>query len=183
MMLERRDRKFNPGHTPDLLCPKTSSIDDVFASDCPFIGNDAPAICGLFQGFHFCMLKIRCTAFLGCGRISMNRACGIKIAFTVSPHTAKQTFGGHNRVKFTRFFRSHEPAIFNADRLEDTIGRLQPFPTVRCACHGQTTCHMQVDMLPAFFFNFLQKVNRISLKRCNIRVSIQGMNTASRMPA
>ena len=127
----------------------------MLATDNPLIGDDPPSIASLFQRFNLGMFKILGPTLARCGGIGMNRAGGIQIAFPVSPHTAQQPIGRHNRIQLCRFFRGDQMAIINADRLKDAVGRLQPFPPVRRARHGQPASHMQADILAAFFFNLL----------------------------
>ena len=42
---------------------------------------------------------------------------------------------------------------------------------------------MQADILTAFFLDLRQKVDRIGLQRCDIRVCVERVNTPGRMPA
>ncbi|CAI8409052.1 MAG: Uncharacterised protein [SAR116 cluster bacterium MED-G04] len=182
MVLERGDRQFDPSHAAHLLGPETGCIDHMLTGDHPLVGDDAPAVTGLFQFFDLCVFVVFGPALAGGDGIGVDRARGINIALTVSPHPAQQTFGGHDGVQLARLLRRDQPAIADADGLENPIGRLQPFPPVRRSRHGQPAGHVQADIMPAFFLNLGQQINGVGLQGGDIRISVKGVDTARRVP-
>ena len=129
------------------------------------------------------MFKDGGTILLCCAGIGQNRTGGVDIAFTVGPQPAKDAICRQYRTHLTGFFRGHKPDILDADALIDAVGRLQPFPAIRRTGQRQASGHMHANRLAAFLFNFAEKVNRVGLQRRNVRIGIQRMDTARRMPA
>ncbi len=58
VVLERRQRQFDPGHPADLLGPEPGGVDHMFASDRAPVGHDLPTIGGLVQSLDLGVLVV-----------------------------------------------------------------------------------------------------------------------------
>ena len=76
----------------------------------------------------------------------------------------------------------HETHIFDADRLEPAVGRLQPFPALRRRGDVDAACHVHADRLAGLRFDFLQEVDRVGLQDRHVRVGVERVEAARRMP-
>ena len=147
MVLQGRDGKFYPCHAADLLGPEPGGVDHVFAGDRALVGHNLPALGGLVQRFDLDAFVILRPALFCSGGIGLHRAGCVDIAFAVGPHRAEHTIGRHDRAALLRFLGRQQFAIIDADRLEDAVIRLQPFPAVGRAGQCQAARHVQPDVL------------------------------------
>ena len=147
VVLEGRDREFDAGHAADLLGPEAACVDDVFAGDRALVGHDFPAVGGLTEAVDFDAFVVFSAAFLRGGRVGLDGAGGVDVTFAVGPHGAKDTISRHDRTALLRLLGRDQLAVVDADRLEDTIVGLEPFPAFWRASKGEAAGHMEVDVL------------------------------------
>ena len=122
VVVERRDRQLDPGHTAHLLGPEPTRIDHMLARDRAFFGHNFPPLQGLVQLQHACVLDHLRPAFLGGTRIGMDGSGRVDIAFAVGPHAAQQAVTRHDRVQRASLLDADKAAVFDADGLESPIG-------------------------------------------------------------
>ena len=182
-MIERRDRQFDPGHTPDLFGPQTRRVHNMLGLDSALFGDNFPAFGGFVEFEDAVVLNHLCAMFLCSTCIGMDCARGVNITFSVSPHAAENAIGRHDRAKLTRLLRCHQAAIVDADGLECAIRGLQPFPAVGRAGERQTARHVHTHRLTRFFLNLAEKVDGVGLQLRNIRIGVECMKSARRVPA
>ena len=72
--------------------------------------------------------------------------------------------------------------VFDPDGLKRPVGRLQPLPTVRRRGDGNSAGHVHSDRLTRLLLDFAEKVDRIGLQHGHVRVRVQRMESAGRMP-
>ena len=98
--------------------------------------------------FDHCRAAFFCRA-----RVGVNCAGGIDVSLTITPKSPENTRDIHNRALVFNLLRAHQVAVFNPDRLENSIGRLQPLPTSGCGRHGNAARHTETDILSGLSLN------------------------------
>ena len=125
----------------------------MLAGDRALVGHDLPAIGDLDQFLYPRVLDDLGTALAGSPCIGMHGAGRVEIALAVGPHGTEDAVRRHDRATLPGLFRRDQLAIVDADRLEDAVGRLQPFPAFGRPGKGQASGHVHADVLSRFLLD------------------------------
>jgi hypothetical protein len=152
-------------------------------TDGAHLGDHIPAAVGaLVDLLDLVVLDHLGAAHLCRAGIGMDRAGGVQVTLAVGPQPADHALDIHDRATFLDLGGRHQVTILDADGLEGAIGRLQPFPARRSRGDSDAASHVEPDILAGFLLDLGQKIDRIGLQRRHVRVGVQGMDTARRMP-
>ena len=151
VMLQRGERQIQADHAPDLFGPESAGIDHVLGMNRALVSDHIPtAIATLAQFFNFGVFDDSGTSLFGGARIGVHSAGRIHVTLAVAPQPTDHTGGIHDRALVLDFPGCHQVAVFNADGLEDAVGRLQPFPPPWCRGDGDATGHAKANVLSGF---------------------------------
>ena len=148
VMLQRGEWQIQTDHAPDLFGPESTGINHVLGMNRALVSDHIPtAIITLTQFFNFGVFDDSGTSLFGGARIGVHSAGRIHITLAVAPQPTDHTGGIHDRALVLDFPGCHQVTVFNADGLEDAVGRLQPFPPRRRRGDGYTPGHAKTNVL------------------------------------
>ena len=181
-VLHGQHRQFKARHPAHFARPKPTGIDDMFGNHRPLICHDIPGLVRVLRQIldHAMLMDFR-TQLAGRLGIGMGDARGIKVAIHDRAHRTHETvrvdqrhdvFGLAGRDQLA--FDTQIP-IFGHDGFHPVQ------PLLRGGQH-HTACQMHTGRLPRHLFDLLIQFDRILLQLGHVRVAIDRVHPAGRVP-
>ena len=181
-VLHREHRQFDADHAADFTRPETTTIHNMFGDDRALIGNDIPTtILALVELFNLC-LQIDFSA-LNTRRfcVSMRSAVRIEIAIGLIKHGADEFRFIEQRQQIFCFLHRNQFG-FEAEITRAGMRHFKPIHALGCIRKHQTAGAMETAAFARDFLKLVIERNRIALELGDIRIAIQRVETARRMP-
>ena len=177
-----KDRQLQPDHAPHFARPETARVHDMLAGHIALVGDNLPLARGQQVDLFDLGVRVDLGALEAGGLgIGMSDARGIEVAIHHGLQPADKTGRIQQRHDLMRFFRRDHPAF---DVQIPALGQsgLQPVEALLGCGHHNAAGHMEARGLAREFFDLLVEVDRVFLQLGNVRIAVDGVTTAGRVP-
>ncbi len=181
-VFHRQQRQFQPDHAADLARPQPAAIHDMLRLHGALLGHHIPRAVRLLGELDHAIAKHDFCAEFACGlRIGMCRAGGVEMALDGIPHRADEVGLVHQREHRLGFGRRNEFRL-HAKITAFRMGKSQEIHALRGVGHHHPTRQVEAAGLAGKLFDLLVELHRIGLQLRDVRVAVERMETARRMP-
>ncbi len=181
-MFHGQNRQFQANHAPDFPRPQTARIDHMIGLHGSLFGDHGPGAVRILLQVGDAVSQVNlCPAQLGRLGIGMGRARWIQMPMQRCPQCAQEFLGVHDRQDLFRLFRGQQFG-FDAQQLLLALHHFQQLQTLWRRGQEHTLGQMETGRLAGNFLDLFIQINGIGLQLRDLRVAIDGVKTARRMP-
>ena len=183
VVLHREHRQLDAAHPPHLASPQSTRIDDVFGVDGVIpIGDDIPgAVAALAEpGDPGVEVHLR-TAVAGTDGVGMGDPVWVDAALVLVVQRAHEEALLEQRVHLLGFPHGHHLHV-HAEIAAAGLGHAQPVETHGRVRQLQTTGQVDAAVLAGLCLDLLVQVHRVLLEAGHVRVAVERVHAAGRVP-
>ncbi len=182
-MLHGEHRQLEADHAADLARPQSAGIDHVLGFDRALLGHDLPTAVGFLVKLGHAVVEDD----LGTGeprglRIGMRRAVGIEMALDGIPECTDEVALVDQRQQLFCFRRGDDLRL-HAEIAPARMRHLQPIEPLGGIGKLQPAGQMQSAGLTGDRLDVLIEIDRIGLQLGDVRIGVQRVEAAGRVPA